>query len=163
MYDISLRLAAIKFSLMFSNSEISLTTTPDRFFLKKIVGYKRKLGPCVPQYIYWMTIDFSFNSASFLHQSYHCGMLLWCQMNNKGTITRVQGLWLPLCVTCVKLWYIALHGLASISFHKSDYSISPFYILNIATTLLSPTELGQCHYIDGTCSCYCRLFCVPPE
>ena len=94
MYGISLLLAAIKFSLMFSNSEISLTTTLDRFFLKKTVRYKRKLGPCVPQYIYWMTIDFSFNSASFLHQSYHCGMLLWCQMTNKGTITRVQGLWL---------------------------------------------------------------------
>ena len=69
----------------------------------------------------------------------------------------------PLCLTGVKLPYIALCGLASVSFHKPDYSISPFYILNIATTLLSPTELGHSHYIDRTCSYYCRLFCVPPE
>ena len=39
----------------------------------------------------------------------------------------------PLCLTGVKLPYIALCGLASVSFHKPDYSISPFYILNIAT------------------------------
>ena len=69
----------------------------------------------------------------------------------------------PLCLTGVKLPYIALCVLASVSFHKPDYSILPFYILNIVTTLLSPTELGHNHYIDRTCSYYCRLFCVPPK
>ena len=43
---------------------------------------------------YWMTINLALNTASSPHQSYHCGMLLWCQMINKGAIARVQGLWL---------------------------------------------------------------------
>ena len=58
---------------------------------------------------------------------------------------------------------MVLCGLAGVSFYKPDYNISQFYILSIATTLLSPTELGPSHYIDVTYSCYCRLFCVPPE
>ena len=32
------------------------------------------------------------NSTSLSHQSYHCGMLLWCQMTNKDTVNRVQRL-----------------------------------------------------------------------
>jgi len=90
MYGISLPLAAVKLSLVSSNSDIFLTTTPVKF-VKNLWIWSRLelLCPTTPLLNDYCRL---VNSTSFSDQSYHCGMLSWCQMTYKGTITRVQGL-----------------------------------------------------------------------
>lgn len=53
------------------------------------------------------------------------------------------------CLTGAKLGCITLCGLTSPFFDKPDYNISWPYICNIARTLLSLTELGHRHHMEG--------------